>query len=203
MQQHARDIVAVMSRLAARQSSLSFAALAGASKFEVWRHYPNNDAIDPIHGTEFYYHAHADDLKAFDEHGHFHVFVRSRQRKTFHHLIGISLDHYGMPTRLFLTNQWVTGETWIQAKAIQPLRASFACNVSGRVAPVARWITAMVHLYAPQIEALHQSRDRWFAGQMQKIGDRHKVLQSRRHQVVAQKRIDLPARLALVDQSRS
>jgi hypothetical protein len=196
IQQHARDIVAVMSRLAARQSSLSVAALAGAKRFEHGRHYPSNDAVDAVHGTEFYYHAHADGLRAFQEHGHFHVFVRTAKATRFHHLVGISLDSYGMPTRLFLTNQWVTGEAWVNARAIRPLLGRFACRASGRLAPVARWITAMVHVYAPQIEALHQQRDRWFAEQMQTIGDRHKVLQSRRHQVVAQQRVYLPRQLA-------
>lgn len=197
MQQHARDIVAVMSALASRQSSLCFAALAGARCFELWRHYPGNDAVDATHGTEFYYHAHDDGLRAFDEHGHFHVFARSRGGRDFHHLIGISLDRLGMPQRLFLTNQWVTGETWIDARRSVPMIRGFVCEMSGRLAPVSRWLTAMVHLYEPQIVALHHKRDQWFSAQLDRHQHRDKVLQSRRHQVVAQKRIHLPAQLAL------
>lgn len=197
LQQHARDIVAVMSALASRQSSLCFAALAGARHFEQQRHYPADDAVDAVHGTEFYYHAHAQGLKAFAEHGHFHVFVRSRPGKNFHHLVGISLDDYGMPVRFFLTNQWVTGENWADGQKLEPMIRSFACKVRGRLAPVARWLTAMVHLYQPQILRLHQQRDQWFAGRLRAVGDRDEVLQSRRHQIVAQCRIQLPQRLAL------
>lgn len=197
-EQYARDIVAVMSRLASRGSSLNFAALAGASQFEQWRHYPGGDAIDATHGTEFYYHAHSDALRAFEEHGHFHVFVRTHGGKRFHHLIGISLNFYGIPSRLFLTNRWVTGETWVDSSVIRPLLSSFACEVPGRLAPVARWLTAMVHLYMPEIEALHAQRDSWYEKQMRSIGHRDKVLTSCRHQVVAQKKIDLPGRLLLV-----
>lgn len=195
MHEHARDIVAVMSRLAQRQSSLSFAALGGARQFEVWRHYPQKDATDVRHSTEFYYHAHDHVQRAFEEHGHFHVFARTKNGSQFHHLIGISLDRFGMPQRLFLTNQWVTGESWVNAQTVRPLLASFVCKVSGRHAPIARWITAMVQLYRPQIESLHQDRDQWFARQMQKANDRDKVLQSKRHQIVAQKKINLPVLL--------
>lgn len=194
----AQDIIRVMSQLSVRQSNLCFAALAGAQHFKQWQHYPANDATDATHGTEFYYHAHAEDMKAFEEHGHFHVFARTRRNKAFHHVVGISLSDVGMPVKLFLTNRWVTGETWVDAAAIEPLVHSFVCERTGRLAPVARWITAMVSLYGDDIMRLHHRRDRWLQAQLARGRPRDEILEARRHQVVASMDIDLVRRLARV-----
>lgn len=192
---HKAQVVKVMADYASLGSNLCIAALAGAQQFRVWRHYPSNDATDVDHQTEFYYHAHAPDDRAFDEHGHFHVFSRSRGGQKFHHIVGISLDNFGMPGRLFLTNQWVTGEDWISAKAIGPMVRRFECGVPGRLAPVSRWITAMVHLFADDILQLHFKRECWWSGRCARGQDPRSILESRRFQVVAQARINLVKRL--------
>jgi hypothetical protein len=186
----AQKIVRVMSQLAARGSSLCVASLAGAASFEEWRHYPSNDAVDAVNGTEFYYHAHSAKERLPDEHGHFHVFARPRSGKNFHHLVAISLNPMGMPTRLFLTNQWVTGESWISAQRIAPLVTRFDCQLSGRLAPVAAWITAMVEVYRREILNLHAQREAW--AQPALSGDQ-------RFHVIAQRKINLPKRLVALD----
>ncbi len=195
---HARAIARVMSTYAERGTTLSVAALAGCKRFIEWQHYPSNDAVDALHGTEFYYHAHAKSERLTNEHGHFHVFVRTQSGRRFHHLIGISLDPRGVPIRLFLTNQWVTGEFWIDSKKILPLLARFECSIRGRLGPVSQWITGMVHLYGQEIAALHLDRDRWLAKRCRR-GDRRQLLTDRSHQIVAQKRIDLFQRLSELD----
>lgn len=194
----AQTIVRVMSQLAARQSSLCVAALAGAQRFEEWCHYPEHDARDRAHRTEFYYHAHAAKERLADEHGHFHVFARPHAAKRFHHLVGISLNPLGLPTRLFLTNQWVTGESWVDATRIAPLLDGFDCQVSGRLAPVAAWITAMMRVYQQEITALHEQRDHWASRNIQSASERHVRLSDTRYCVIAQKRINLPQRLVML-----
>jgi len=193
----AADIVLnVMSAYAAKGSSLSFAALAGARHFQEWRHYPQDDAFDANHLTGFYYHAHARAERPADEHGHFHVFARTP--KGFHHLAGISLNATGWPTRLFLTNQWVTGEHWITADQIAPMVDRFSCVVHGRLAPVSRWITQIIYLYQKDILRLHQQKDAWL-NQQTVIGKtlgsrrqvREKALQSKTHHVLAEVPVDL------------
>lgn len=191
----AQTIIRVMSQLASRQSSLCVSALAGAEKFEEWRHYPVKDAVDRRRGTEFYYHAHAADERLADEHGHFHIFARTHQAKQFHHLIAISLNPHGLPTRLFLTNQWVTGESWVGVDRIAPLIERFDCHVSGRLAPVAVWITAMIRIYTKEILALHAQRQNWSMRGVGSVSHQRKRLSDTRYGVVAQKKINLPQRL--------
>lgn len=194
-QEHARAITRVMSTLAERGTNLGVAALAGSKSFIEWQHYPINDAVDALHDTEFYYHAHAKSERLTNEHGHFHVFVRTQAGRRFHHLIGISLDTRGVPIRLFLTNQWVTGESWIDSKKMLPLLARFECAVRGRMAPVSRWITGMVQIYGQEIAALHRDRDQWHADHCWQ-GDRRGHLLNRRWHIVTQKKIDLFRRLS-------
>jgi len=194
----AQTIVRVMSQLAARQSSLCVAALAGARSFQEWRHYPEYDARDRDHRTEFYYHAHAASERLADEHGHFHVFARTNGGRRFHHLVGISLNPLGLPTRLFLTNQWVTGESWVDAARIVPLLHRFDCRLSGRLAPVAAWITAMTRVYQKEIAALHEQREHWANREIRSVDERQARLSDTRYSVVAQKKINLPQRLVML-----
>ena len=140
--------------------ALSQAALCGARDFIAWQHYPRNDLADATSGDEFYYHAHDADEMPKAEHGHFHVFKRDLKNPArFFHLIGIALNNQGLPVRLFTTNQWVTGERIVDAKKIQRAVAAFSVHSTGRTAPLARWVTAMMQLYAVEIVSLAQQRD--------------------------------------------
>jgi hypothetical protein len=189
--EHAETIVTVMAAYARQGSNLCLAAQAGARGFHEWAHYPANDAVDAAHHTEFYYHSHAASERAENEHGHFHVFSRPANGTMFHHLVGISLTPLGRPTRLFLTNQWVTAETWLAPHAIAPFIDQFTCHVSGRLAPVSRWISSMVGLYAPDIHELHQQRQRWLDHSTTSQAERDARLQSTNHHVIAEQAIDL------------
>jgi len=193
---HAQRIVAIMSRYAQMQSSVALAALAGARSLSAWAHYPRHDVVDATHGTQFYYHSHARVRATANEHGHFHVFVRARGRVGFHHVVGISLTDHGLPVELFLTNQWVTGERWVPTTDLAPLITRFDCVTAGRLAPIAHWITSMVHLYRPEILALHAKRDAWFARPYARGLSQSERLTDRRHEVIARKSIRLAERLA-------
>ena len=135
--------------------NLAWAAMAGAQNLELLRHYPLHDVVDPQALTRFYYHAHPLEGDA-DEHGHFHLFHQGVHG--FHHLAALALDALGRPTRWFSTNRWVTGETWLPPTDIEPMLRQFDCQTRGRMAPVARWLTAMVALYQEELIALHHLR---------------------------------------------
>lgn len=185
----------ILIRTAQRKTNLAVAAQAGSKTFQEWVHYPSGDAHDREHQTMFYYHAHAKHERDADEHGHFHVFATDLGSHAFYHLVAISLDPKGLPYRLFLTNRWVTGETWLTHKQIKPHLRDFQCVVAGRLSPVARFITHLVGLYEPEIHTLHQERERWFKNRKSKNNYCVDLLEDQTQHVVAQTKIDLMERL--------
>lgn len=140
-----------------RGRNLAWAALAGARQFAPLAHHPQRDVVDMQAGTRFFYHAHAVAHDALQEHGHFHLF--HEDRNGFSHLAGLSLDAQGRPLRWFCTNQWVTGERWRAARHWRAAIKGFGVQTQGRLAPVARWLQAMVSLYCDELQALLHERD--------------------------------------------
>jgi hypothetical protein len=94
---------------------------------------------------------------------------------------------------LFLTNQWVTGEHWAAPQQLELALHRFDCQLRGRLSPVSRWISAMVHLYRPDIQALHQRRFRWHR---QQITGSRSHLTDRRWHVICEKPVDLVKTMA-------
>ncbi len=186
-----------MRRYARLRSNIAIAALAGSREFRAWAHYPRQDVVDAARRTEFYYHAHAGVQSAEGEHGHFHVFVRSGRHAGFHHAVAISLDHFGQPKALFLTNQWVTGERWVSSDVVAPMVRRFECVANGRLAPVSQWVTSMLQLYRPEILALHAKRDAWLERQRAAGCSVSRILSDVRHDVIVKKPICLASRLAV------
>ena len=154
-------ILQVHAAYAQRGVSLATAALAGANAFVCWQHYPKNDAVDDEHQTRFFYHAHDHDEALPNEHGHFHVFAKSsgQRAQTYAHLVGISLNAMGEPTRLFTTNQWVTGESMQAAHVLAQVIDGFVVQCHGRLAPIATWLTAVLGFYKDVIVKLLYQRD--------------------------------------------
>lgn len=116
-----------------------------------WQHYPEDDAIDPVSGYQWFYHSHSpDDRPGAAEHGHFHLFARrqlwarrlqSASEKAFasltgypnkrvntRHLISVSLDAKGIPISLFTVNSWVTGDLMLSAELTLRLLAQMQLN---------------------------------------------------------------------------
>ena len=137
--------------------SLAWAALAGRQVFKTLEHHPRRDVVDRVSGTRFFYHAHPVPGDASHEHGHFHLFHEAPQG--FSHLAGLSLDAQGRPLRWFCTNQWVTGERWRPARQWRAAVHAYRVQTPGRLAPVARWLEAMVRLYREELLALLHERD--------------------------------------------
>lgn len=196
------EIAGILSRYAHQNTNLAYAAAAGSKTFQEWVHYPANDAYDRRHNTMFYYHAHSRAEREPDEHGHFHVFATSQKGLAFHHLLAISLNPQGVATRLFLTNRWVTDETWLPYQEVIPLIAGFRCSISGRLGPVAQFITQIMSLYRSEIDELHQKRDAWFKKHSKPSRKSAMFLEDKTHNVIAQRRIDLLKALSETEQPR-
>ncbi len=145
--------------------------------FYEWNHYPEGDVFDPRSNAQYYYHAHPKEERP-GEHGHFHTFLRPKgmppgiapaplpdfeppkgENDALSHLIAISCDKQGVPSKLFTTNRWVTGEIWYSAEdvcrmvnyfVIDHVRPSWAVNL---------WLSNLLVLFRPQIRALIMGRD--------------------------------------------
>ena len=190
----AQELASIQMRYAESGRTLNEAALCGAKDFVEWQHYPANDLVDETTGYEFYYHAHAANEMPAGEHGHFHVI--KREATDFHHLIGISLDQKGMPVRFFTTNQWVTGEVMVDAIRVMKSIKGFEMAVMGRMAPVAKWLSALIQLFSVEIEHVVTERDQKLTQLAKEQGSRDIALNSKRHHVLTECNINLMSRLS-------
>ena len=149
--------------------------LRGNGTFYEHEHYPPEDVFDRHSQSQYYYHAHRD---ASGENGHFHAFLRAPGMpagtrpvaysgaepwptgpEALSHLIAISMDTYGRPIGLFAVNRWVTAEAWYAGEDVIRMLDRFVIDHASPSWPVNRWISAMVRLFRPQIEALVRHRD--------------------------------------------
>jgi len=149
--------------------------LRGQGEFVEFAHYPADDVFDADSHAQYYYHAHRG---AEGEHGHFHTFLRApgmlqgvapvpyagtepwpQGDEALSHLVAIAMDDYGCPTGLFTVNRWVTGDAWYAAGDVIRMLDFFGIDHANPSWPVNRWITAMLRLFRPQIEALILARD--------------------------------------------
>jgi len=147
--------------------------LKGQGQFVKMGHYPKGDVFDRETQSQYYYHAHRD-----GEHGHFHCFLRApgmpegvapvpeaegrdwpAGEKALAHLVAVSMDRFGAPIRMFTTNQWVTGETWYPGPDVVRMLERFTIDHASPNWATNRWLTAMLRLFRPQIEALVEARD--------------------------------------------
>jgi hypothetical protein len=141
--------------------------LRGRRKFVEYDHYPKHDVYDRETGAQYYYHAHRG---IEGEHGHFHTFLRERlpgAEERVVHLVAISMDAYGYPIGLFVPNRWVAGDDWCPADEVAAKLARFQVDHAWPSWPVNRWISAMLVLFGPHIEAMLVMREltvqRWQA----------------------------------------
>lgn len=149
--------------------------LRGQGEFIELEHYPGDDVFDTESHSQYYYHAHRSEAS---EHGHFHTFLRQpgmpqgmapvpydgeeywpQDKDALSHLTGISMDAYGFPVGLFATNRWVTGEAWYRAEDVVTLLDRFNIDHAWPSWPVNIWLSSMLVLFRPQIEALLYQRD--------------------------------------------
>ncbi len=181
----AAEVVDCMRVLTKSGTNLVAEVLDGREFIE-FEHYPANDVIDHETQAQYYFHAHPPARGSWNDYGHFHLFLRGDgipkttsptklnypepEREiadNICHLIAISMDRSGRPVRLFTTNRWVTAETWFSAADVIEMLDRFVVDLSWPSWPLNRWLTAMLVLYRPQIEALILQRDEVIAAHQQ------------------------------------
>lgn len=162
--------------------------LANQGTFFEDEHYPKGDVYDGESHAQYYYHAHRPDS---GEHGHFHTFLRSAgmprtakavpysgkaKRPTgiaaLSHIVAVSMNRPGMPVGMFTTNRWVTDETFYPVEDVARMVDRFSIEQSYPCLATNRAITAVLHLFKPQVLALLQQRDRTIAAWAEKYPDR-------------------------------
>jgi hypothetical protein len=187
--------------------------LKGHETFFEWDHYPSGDVYDRDSHSQYYYHAHPQEER-IGEHGHFHTFLRPKGMPDdirpariegaempedlddwLSHLIGISMDKHGIPIRLFTTNRWVTGEVWYEAADVCRMLDLFEIDLAPPSWPVNCWLTAMVRLFRPQIEALIHERDVGVARWAEK-NETDDVYEDRRFEIVSSVDISIDDQVA-------
>jgi hypothetical protein len=184
--------------------------------FYEYDHYPQGDVYDAETHAQYYYHAHRGTA---GEHGHFHTFVRAKGMpsgivpvayqgaepwpkgdEVLSHLVAVSMDRYGYPIGLFTTNRWVTAENWFVAGDVIRLLDRFVIDHAFPSWPVNRWLTAMMVLFRPNIEALLRERDAALEAWRIKYPDRD-AFEDRELEIMSQCRIAIDEQIAAVDQA--
>lgn len=188
--------------------------LAHQGEFVELDHFPKGDVYDDDSAGQYYYHAHRSET---GEHGHFHAFLRVKGipigiepapysgaaerplgEDAISHLIAISMDRAGLPTGLFTTNRWVTGETFYCAKSVIAMLDRFDIDHTHPCLATNRWVSAMVRLFRPQIEQLLIARDRSIDAWQRQHPDRD-VFEDRELEVTSEIAIDIDEQAAAVD----
>ena len=159
-QDAARELAGRMLDWAQRRVSAPALLLGAARGFVEWAHYPQPDAIDPVSGWKFYYHAHAASQRLYHEHGHFHVFLPAGH-DLWTHWIGLTLDRRGLPLRLFTTNRWVTDEAW---RSSGELAGEHPRLRDAAPTEVGAWLESLLCVYADDVAQLQRERDLRLAG---------------------------------------
>ena len=175
MRSAADEVRACVDALEGGDLNLVGELLRGHDTFFELEHYPPDDVFDRRSHSQYYYHAHRG---MHGEHGHFHTFLRAAGMpagvfpvpnkgsepwpagsEALSHLVSISMDAYGDAIGLFAVNRWVTGDTWYAAEDVITMLDLFDVSHANPSWPVNRWISAMIRLFRPEIEALLRHRD--------------------------------------------
>lgn len=216
----AREVTECRRVLAKTGDTMISEVLRGNSPFSEWRHFPPGDVYDAEYHAQYYYHAHAEREQPAGEHGHFHTFLRPGGMPAgirpaplpdlangrgdddeLSHLVAIAVDHAGEPVRLFCTNRWVTGETWYAAADVVRMLDGFRIDVARPSWPLNRWLTALLVLFRPQIEALLAERDAAVAAWQAAHPDVF-VYEDRTLEVAAERAVDVGRQIRAVERAR-
>ena len=187
--------------------------LRGHGTFNELEHYPPDDVFDTDSQSQYYYHAHRGTP---GENGHFHVFLRAPGipngiqpipysgsepwpvgDEALSHLIAISMDAYGLPIGLFAVNRWVSAEAWYDAEDVIRMLDHFDIDHAFPSWPVNRWISAMLKLFRPQIEALIIHRDATVSAWKHAYPDVD-VFEDRQLEVTGELRISIDGQISAV-----
>jgi hypothetical protein len=117
----------------------------------------------------------------------------------FSHIVAISVNEAGAPTRLFTTNRWVTGETWYAANDVAVMLDRFSIELARPSWPVNRWLCAVLRLYRPDILELLDERDAAIMSWRRRRRGKVHVFEDTRLEILSSLDIDPPDRLRRVE----
>jgi hypothetical protein len=192
-----RELTTAERALARHGGNVVSRLLRDAGPFCEWDHYPPGDVRDPVHGAEYFYHAHPAGQRPAREHGHFHTFLRAGRDDPLHHLVAVAMDQRGRPIRLFTVNRWVTEDSWVEADRLIQLLDRFTLDLVRPSRWVNRWLAALPRLFRPQVEMLLRERDASVAAWRQAHPGAD-PLELRELEVLSELAIDVPAQLDTV-----
>lgn len=171
----------------------------------LWQQYRGNGA-SPLGSRPqslfYFYHSHAVSGALPQEHGHFHLFAQLEanedEKPQYTHIVAIGVDARGLPLRLFTTNRWVTGETWLAADRVIGMAERIAANTMPAADMSERWLQSQMGVFAPQIAALLRHRDQRINDRLAR-GGRPGLLEDRRMHVLSQCRVSVEEQLTAFD----
>jgi hypothetical protein len=116
------------------------------------------------------------------------------------HLIAVSMNRAGFPIGLFTTNRWITADNWYTADDVIMMLDRFEMDLAWPSWPVNIWITAMLHLFRPQIEELVRERDA-AVGDWQKKHPENDAFEDRGCDITSARKISVAAQIKRVNQA--
>lgn len=191
--------------------------LANQGTFYEDEHYPKGDVYDSESHAQYYYHAHRPES---GEHGHFHTFLRAAGmprmvkpiaytgkakrpsgKDALSHIVAVSMNRPGMPVSMFTTNRWVTDETFYPAADVIKMLDRFSIEQSYPCLATNRALTAVLHLFKPQVIALLDRRDRTIEAWSETHPDRD-VYEDRELEITSIIDINVDQQLAAIKKAR-
>ncbi len=149
---------------------------AAERAFRQWDHYPSGDAIDPVSGARWFYHAHPPEDRGEEEHGHFHLFLPPKpfvgieplaipvkdDAAQVVHVAALTFDRDGLPCEWLATAHRVTMDRMMPGAAIAEQLDHLVLDQAGKdkhLHPVGRWLTLAAQANRAQLTELLRQRD--------------------------------------------
>lgn len=187
-------VVSCLQKMGEQQSNPVLEILVAQQPFIEDHKYPENKLRFNNGAWRAYYHCHAPPFRFENEHGHFHVFHKVNEND-WTHVTALSIDSQGQAQKWFVTNRWVTDETWQEASKFD----AFFQNEPEMKALllVERWLYAMMMLYQNEIRELLEQRDQQ-VNQIANGSSLNEVLEDRNYYILAEEGIQLQEKLTSV-----
>lgn len=155
----ARALIHCINQYALQDSNPVIDVLPGNGIVTLKKKYPNPMLSFSGIGIRTYYHCHPSTTRPDQEHGHFHIFIKTGNEK-WSHLAALSMDNLGQPIEWFTVNHWVTGETWEKSEILEQQLGNLLINDKQELLLVEKWLLAMLECYQQAILDLNRERDR-------------------------------------------
>jgi len=150
-------LASIIFRMSTLQTNPVLLSLENESNFVANKKY-NLPAIKSKNfNLRVFYHQHRFPDRSPDEHGHFHLFTRSKQQTDWQHLLAISMDRQGQPVQFSTVNQWVTDSDWVEQIEFEPLFQQLQQQDPESL--LLSWFIAILCLFKDEVSELITKRD--------------------------------------------